>query len=95
MKMQSIKNINPHNGTITLSSVKLIGITIKTNNKHEIGENESKICKVVQKYFGESFAEKIEERKNPGITYCAYTDYENGIEGDYTFFIGEIVDEFP
>ena len=38
--------------------------------------------------------EKISNRKRPGTTFCAYTDYETDHNGDYTYFIGEEVSSF-
>lgn len=39
-------------------------------------------------------AEKISNRKKPGTTFCAYTDYETDHNGEYTYFIGEEVSSF-
>lgn len=99
MTLSNTNNImikNQHCEMQTLPSIKLVGITVRTNNKHEMSSNEteSKIAQIVAKYFAEGLAEKIEARKTPGTTICAYTNYENGVEGYYDFFIGEAVDEF-
>ena len=32
---------------------------------------------------------KIKERKDPGTTFCVYTNYESDFTGEYTYFIGE------
>jgi predicted transcriptional regulator YdeE len=48
----------------------------------------------VQRYFHGALFEKIPNRVNPGTTFCAYTDYENGYLGGYTYFIGEEVSSF-
>ncbi|NBU53124.1 MAG: AraC family transcriptional regulator [Alphaproteobacteria bacterium] len=45
----------------------------------------------MQKYFRQAVGEEIPNRKNPGTTYCVYTDYESDFTGDYTYFIGEEV----
>jgi predicted transcriptional regulator YdeE len=42
--------------------------------------------------------DKIPQRKNPGTTYCVYTDYDSNYTGAYTYFIGEEVlslDDIP
>jgi len=39
-------------------------------------------------------AEQIKDRKNPGTTFCVYTNYESDVNGDYTYFIGEEVTSF-
>lgn len=79
-----------------LSAMKLVGITTRTNNAQifESDPSTNKIAATVQKYFHDSLAEKINARKNPGTTFCVYTDYESDVNGDYTYFIGEEVSSF-
>lgn len=83
--------------TVTpLAEIKLVGITTRTNSAHvfESDPSTNKIAATVQKYFHGGLAEKINSRKNPGTTYCVYTNYENDFNGDYTYFIGEAVNSF-
>ena len=77
--------------TITLPKIKLAGITVRTNNKNELNWEIGKILPCIQQYFHNLLAEKIPNRKNPGTTFCVYTDYESDFTGDYTYFIGEEV----
>jgi predicted transcriptional regulator YdeE len=74
----------------------LVGITTRTNNAHLFESNPAtnKIAATVQKYFQNALAEKIQARKNPGTTFCVYTNYESDFTGDYTYFIGEEVISF-
>jgi len=76
---------------IELPDMLLIGITARTNNKREADKMKGKIWPCVQRYYHEKLFEKIRNRKNPGITICAYTEYESDYTGDYTYFIGEEV----
>lgn len=80
----------------SLAEIKLVGITTRTNNAHIFEQDPStnKIAAIVQKYFHNGLANKIDNRKNPGTTFCVYTNYENGVNGDYTYFIGEAVTSF-
>lgn len=78
---------------ITLQPIKLVGITVRTNNQNEMNPS-SKIGPCVHGYFQQQLFDKIANRKNPGKTFCAYTDYESDYTGDYTFFIGEEVTSF-
>lgn len=80
----------------TLQEMKLVGISTRTNNAHQLEADPStnKIAATVQKYFHTGLAEKISDRKNPGTTYCVYTEYESDEHGDYTYFIGEEVTSF-
>ena len=79
-----------------LPEIKLVGITTRTNNAHQFASDPStnKIAATVQKYFHNGLAEKIKAKKNPGTTYCVYTNYESDFNGEYTYFIGEEVTSF-
>ncbi|MGV2333189.1 MAG UNVERIFIED_CONTAM: GyrI-like domain-containing protein [Planctomycetaceae bacterium] len=79
---------------ISLPEIKLVGITVRTNNNSEMDQATGKIGPIVQKYFQESISEKIHNRKTPYVTFSAYTEYESDHNGDYTYFIGEEVDSF-
>jgi predicted transcriptional regulator YdeE len=82
--------------TVLLEEIKLVGIKTITNNAHifEADPSTNKIAATVQQYFYTKMADKIPNRKNPGTTFCAYTDYESDYNGEYTFFIGEEVSDF-
>lgn len=85
------------NKTITaLPEIKLVGITTRTNNKEAMADdpNINKIASTVEKYMQNQIANKISNRKNPGTTFCVYTNYESDEHGQYTYFIGEEVTSF-
>ncbi len=71
--------------------IKLIGITCRTQNAAEMDPTTAQIGPTIQRYFQNGLSSKILNRKKPGITYCAYTDYESDFTGAYTYFIGEEV----
>jgi predicted transcriptional regulator YdeE len=73
--------------------LKLIGIQIRTNNLNESNPSSARIPQCVMKYYQEQVGDKIPHRKNPGTTIAAYTNYESDHTGDYTYFLGEEVDE--
>lgn len=78
--------------TVTeLPEIKLLGILCRTNNTAEMNISSAKIAPTIQKYFRQAVGEEIPNRKNPGTTYCVYTDYESDFTGDDTYFIGEEV----
>lgn len=81
---------------IELPAIKLVGITTRTNNKHLFSTDpvENKVAATVQKYFHNSMSKHINSKKNPGTTFCVYTDYESDYNGEYTYFIGEEVTSF-
>lgn len=76
---------------IQLPQIKLVGITVCTNNKAEWDSLTAKISPCVQQYFNQQLANKIPHRTHPGKTFCAYTNYESDYTGEYTFYIGEEV----
>lgn len=80
--------------TITLPAMRLIGISVRTNNDAESNWETGKIFPSVRRFFHQSLAEKIPHRKKPNTTLCVYTDYQSDHTGDYTYFIGEEVDSF-
>jgi predicted transcriptional regulator YdeE len=78
---------------LSLPSITLVGIDARTNNSFETSPMTSKIFPCAQRYGQEQLFDKIEHRKKPGTTFCVYTDYESDHTGDYTFFIGEQINE--
>lgn len=79
---------------VELVEIKLVGITARSNNANEINPSLAKISPTVQHYFQGGLPAKIPHRKKPGITFCAFTDYESDFTGDYIYFIGEEVCSF-
>ncbi len=78
---------------VNLPQVKLVGLSVVTNNKDEFDPKKAKIGKVLHEYHSEKFADKIMARKKPNVTYCVYCKYDTDENGDYTYFVGEEVDE--
>ena len=79
---------------LQLKEIKLVGITVRTENANEMNPETSEILKLINKYFDEKVNEKIGNRVKPWTTYCAYTDYENAEYDRYTYFVGEEVSSF-
>lgn len=79
-----------------LAELKLVGISARTNNQKifETDPSTNIIAATVQNFFYNELPKKINNRKNPGVTYCVYTNYESDVNGDYTYFIGEEVSSF-
>lgn len=76
---------------LQMPEIKLVGITVRTNNEVEFDPAIAKISPCVQHYFHQQVADKISHRKNPGTTFSAFADYESDYTGEYTYFIGEEV----
>lgn len=81
------------NEKMHLDQLIVAGVTIRTNNKNEMNPATGKIGPLVQQYWHNQIANKIQYRANPGLTYIAYTDYESDEQGEYTFLVGEAVSE--
>lgn len=77
-----------------MTELKLVGITVRTNNDNEMDPKYSKISDLAAMYWGEGLANQIKDRVNPGRTFAVYTEYETDERGDYTYFIGEEVSSF-
>lgn len=74
--------------------IKLVGISARTSYNKELDKMNGNIFPCVKKYFHNALFQKISNRKNPGTTFCVYTDYQSDYRGDYTYFIGEEVTSF-
>lgn len=77
-----------------ISEIKLVGITTRTSNIQEMSPKTSKIDVTMQKFFDNSMQAQIMERKNPGTVFAVYTNYESNEHGQYTYFLGEEVNDF-
>ncbi len=75
-----------------LNGFTLIGLTARTNNKNEMNPQTSKIAPLAKSYWYGGVANHIKHRRQPGVTYAVYAEYESDEHGDYTYFIGEAVD---
>lgn len=75
----------------TLGEMMLVGLTARTNNKNEMDMSTGKIPGLFGLYWTEKLGNAIQHRANPGVTYGVYTEFESDEHGDYTFFIGEVV----
>lgn len=74
--------------------IKIVGLTVRTNNAQEANFETGKMFPCIRRYFHENIADLIPHRKNPGTTFCIYTDYESDHNGDYAYIIGEEVESF-
>lgn len=78
----------------SFAEIKLVGISNRTNNLIEMDNQKAQIPKTLHDYFSNNLADTIESRKNPGVTYCVYAEYESDENGPYTYFVGEEVESF-
>lgn len=74
--------------------IKMAGIKIRTSNSNEFNAATAKLGAHVNRYHSENLAAFIPNRKNPGATLVAYTNYESDENGEYDYIIGEAVSSF-
>lgn len=75
-------------------AIKLVGLMTRTNNKNEMNAQTAKIGELAGQFWQQNIANKIPNRKHPGVTLSVYTEYDSNEHGDYTYFIGEEVSSF-
>ncbi|MCB1108951.1 MAG: GyrI-like domain-containing protein, partial [Chlamydiia bacterium] len=68
--------------SVTLPEIKLVGICVRTSYQQELDKMKGNIFPCVRRYFHEGLAEQISNRKKPGTTFCAYTDYQTDYTGE-------------
>lgn len=79
---------------VTQPSIKLVGLSARTNNQNEMNPAMAKIGNVIGQYWQQGWQERIPNCKNPAITFSAYTNYDSNEHGDYTYFYGTEVLSF-
>lgn len=77
-----------------MGEMKLVGISVRTNNALEMDPTTGRIGPLVAEYFDMLVANSIPNRENPGVTMCCYTDYDSDEIGEYLYFVGEVVSSF-
>jgi predicted transcriptional regulator YdeE len=78
---------------ITAAELKVIGIQIRTTNGAEASPATAKIPGLWGRFFQERIADKIPNRKTPGVIIATYSDYETDFTGPYSLTVGaEVTD---
>ena len=79
---------------VTKPEIKLVGLTVRTNNQNEMNSATAKIGALMGEYWQRGGASQVAARKQAGVTFSVYTDYASNERGDYTYFVGEEVNTF-
>jgi predicted transcriptional regulator YdeE len=79
---------------VTRPEIKLVGLSVRTNNQAEMNPETAKIGALLGQFWSMKIAEQLTKRVNPGVSLAVYTDYESDEHGNYTYFIGEEVSSF-
>lgn len=79
---------------VTQPEIKLIGLSVRTRNQDEFNPETAKIGKLFGQFLSQNISNQIPHRKNPGVIFSTYTNYESDYQGAYTYFIGEEVSDF-
>lgn len=78
---------------IELPELTVVGLTVRTQNINEMEPAKAKIGPLHEKYWSKKMANLIPHRKNPGRTYSIYTEYDTDEHGEYTYLLGEAVNQ--
>lgn len=70
----------------------VVGIGIRTNNKKEVS-SDAEIPKQWSRFFTEQISGKIPNSLNSNEILGTYTQYENGVSGNYLMLIGREVSQ--
>jgi len=76
---------------VKVQPINLVGLSVRTNNKNEMDPRTAKIGGLVAEYFQNNIQDKIPHRKKAGVTLMGYGEYDSDEHGDYTYYIGEEV----
>lgn len=76
---------------VSLPSFYVAGLTCRTDNQSELKGSNPKIASSFLRYFQEGWADRIPNRRHPGVTYGVYTHYDHDEHGAYTHGVGEAV----
>lgn len=79
---------------VSRPEIKLVGLSVRTNNKDEMNPKTAKIASVWRDFYELNVAEKIPDRTNKGVLISVYTEYMTDENGPYTYFLGEEVNSF-
>lgn len=71
----------------TLSEIRLFGIAARTSNGKEM-TGEGIIAKLWEQFWHNGISNRIPGYEGHQPVYGCYTNYENGVSGEYTIFIG-------
>lgn len=75
----------------------MMGISVRTTNANEMTA-DAKIAGLWEQYYGQKMYDGIPNLVNASVTYGLYSDYEDGVNGEYSITAGlEVNDpsEFP
>lgn len=71
----------------------IVGISVRTTNANEMTA-DAKIMKLWEHYYEQKVMNEISNPVNPSVTYGLYSDYENGVDGEYSITAGVQVDAY-
>lgn len=73
-------------------AAKVVGLAVRTSNRQEASLTTGKIPGLWNEFFASRIAERIPNRKSPQTILGVYTDYESGVNGEYSLIVGVEVD---
>lgn len=65
----------------------MMGISVRTTNANEM-TTDAKIARLWERYYGQKIYEEIPNLSNTPVTYGLYSDYVEGVNGEYSITAG-------
>ena len=65
----------------------MMGTSVRTTNANEM-TSDAKIAGLWEQYYGQKIYDRIPNPKNTSVTYGLYSDYEDGVNGEYDITAG-------
>ncbi|HEX5677282.1 MAG TPA: GyrI-like domain-containing protein [Alcanivorax sp.] len=70
------------------------GIQVRTNNDLEMHAEDSRLSRIWEKFHDEGLAHSIPDKAAGSPVYGVYTEFDDGVAGDYSVLAGvEVTDE--
>lgn len=68
-------------------SIQILGITVRTSNSNEMTEN-AQIPQLWETFYQQQVFERVSNLAKSPITYALYSDYDDGLNGEYSTTVG-------
>ncbi|WP_432777052.1 GyrI-like domain-containing protein [Brevibacillus gelatini] len=72
---------------VRLGEMRVAGLQIRTTNEAERGAN-GKIGPLWHRYYEQGYLERTPGKKQPGVVYGVYSDYESDEQGEFSLLVG-------
>jgi len=89
MKFEVVDDKSYYGLALSRLNNNVAGLKTRINSDDKLKDIQLKIGGTTDKYFSEKLYTEIGDRKNPGVTYVTYSNYDKNYLGSYDYLIGE------